>query len=187
MKIYDCFMYLNEFELLELRLNELWDIVDHFVLVESPTSHTGILKPLYFEEKKESFAPYMDKIIHVIHELPHPREISGGARAVERHQRDGALEGISDADPDDIIMISDVDEIPRAEVLQRTIKSFVQPCVLNQTLYCYWLNCFYAKSWKGTAITKREWLDTPSIERIRKNGKHHKNKERPYITVPNGG
>lgn len=64
-KIYDTFCFFNEFDLLELRLNILDPYVDYFVLSEASVTHTGQPKPFYFEENKERYAKFLDKIIHV--------------------------------------------------------------------------------------------------------------------------
>jgi beta-1,4-mannosyl-glycoprotein beta-1,4-N-acetylglucosaminyltransferase len=64
-KIYDCFCFFNELDILELRLNILNDYVDYFVIVESSVTHTGVPKPYYFELNKERFNKFIDKIIHV--------------------------------------------------------------------------------------------------------------------------
>ncbi len=50
MKKFDCFMFFNELELLHLRFLEYFNYVDYFVIVEATKSHTGKLKPLYFQE-----------------------------------------------------------------------------------------------------------------------------------------
>lgn len=63
--IYDCFIFFNELDLLELRLNELSDIVDKFVLVEGTKTFQGDDKPLYFEENKDRFKEYI-KEKHII-------------------------------------------------------------------------------------------------------------------------
>ena len=68
--IYDCFIFYNELELLELRLNELDDIVDYFVIIEATETFQGQTKPLYFEQKKEEFSEFEDKIIHHIVDFP---------------------------------------------------------------------------------------------------------------------
>jgi beta-1,4-mannosyl-glycoprotein beta-1,4-N-acetylglucosaminyltransferase len=64
-KIYDCFCFFNELDILEIRLNVLYEHVDYFVLVESSVTHTGREKPYYFEENKEKFSRFNDKIIHL--------------------------------------------------------------------------------------------------------------------------
>ena len=64
--IYDCFQFYNEIDILKIRLNVLKDVVDKVVLSESTTTFSGKSKPLYFEENKELFKEFEDKIIHVI-------------------------------------------------------------------------------------------------------------------------
>lgn len=64
-KIYDCFCFFNELDLLELRLNVLNDHVDYFVISEASVTHTGVAKPFYFEENKERFSKFLHKIIHL--------------------------------------------------------------------------------------------------------------------------
>src|SRR3972149_880785 len=64
-KIYDCVLFFNEPELLEIRLNELYPHVDKFVIVETIENFQGKLKPLYYEENKFLFEKFADKIIHI--------------------------------------------------------------------------------------------------------------------------
>jgi len=64
-KIYDGFLFFNELDLLEIRLNTLNDVVDKFILVESSVTHSGLPKPFYFEDNKERFSKFLDKIIHI--------------------------------------------------------------------------------------------------------------------------
>jgi len=64
-KIYDCFCFFNELDILELRLNILNDVVDYFVISESSVTHTGQPKPYYFEENKERYSKFLHKIIHL--------------------------------------------------------------------------------------------------------------------------
>ena len=63
-KIYDCFNFFNELDLLEIRLNTLYDIVDYFVIIESNLTHSGEVKPFYYEDNKSRFEKFSDKIIH---------------------------------------------------------------------------------------------------------------------------
>ena len=65
MQIFDCFMFHNEFDLLELRLKELYDYVDCFVIVGSDLSFTCREKPYHFEINKKRYDPWIDKIKHV--------------------------------------------------------------------------------------------------------------------------
>ena len=71
MKVFDSFIFFNELELLEMRLNILGDVVDKFVLTESPYTVSGNEKPLYYEENKDKFAKWHDKIVHnITEEIP---------------------------------------------------------------------------------------------------------------------
>ena len=109
MKIYDCFTFYNELDLLELRLTELSDVVDRFVIVEATTTFTNRLKPLLYKENQNRYAQWADKIEHIVVET----EKDPNPWANETRQRDSILRGIWDASDDDIIIVSDVDEIPR--------------------------------------------------------------------------
>ena len=66
MKFYDCFLFNNELDLLEIRLKYLWDVVDTFVIVEADTTFAGEEKPLHFKENKERFKWAESKIKHVV-------------------------------------------------------------------------------------------------------------------------
>ena len=71
MKVFDSFIFFNELELLEMRLNILGDVVDKFVLTESPYTVSGNEKPLYYQENKDKFAKWHDKIVHnITEEIP---------------------------------------------------------------------------------------------------------------------
>jgi hypothetical protein len=65
-KVFDCFLFFNEFDVLDIRLNELNDKVDKFILVESTKGFSNKDKPLYFLENKERYAKFLDKIVHVV-------------------------------------------------------------------------------------------------------------------------
>lgn len=108
---YDCFTFFNELELLELRLNELAGVVDKFVLVEADRTHSNKPKPLYYWENRDRFAAFSDRIIHVpVRDLPD----SPNAWDLERFQRNCIVRGLTQCAPDDFILVSDLDEIPRA-------------------------------------------------------------------------
>ena len=64
--VFDCFPFFNELELLEIRLRELSDVVDKFVLVEATKTHSGLDKPLYYLQHRSRFLDYFDKIIHIV-------------------------------------------------------------------------------------------------------------------------
>jgi hypothetical protein len=110
MKIFDCFTFYNELDLLEVRLNELYNHVDHFVIVEGNTTFTSKPKNFIFEMAKARFKPFMDKIIHIkVTDMPCNKD----AWVNDIFQRNCINRGLITAEPDDIIMVSDLDEIIR--------------------------------------------------------------------------
>ena len=64
--IYDCFTFFNELDLLDIRLHELASTVDVFVLAEAPLTFQGQPKPLVFQEHRNRYRTYLDKIRHVV-------------------------------------------------------------------------------------------------------------------------
>ena len=112
MKIFDCFTFHNELDLLELRLKEHWDYVDYFVISEANLTHQGARpKNFYLADNWERFKPFKDKIIHVkVDDMPDdPLKVWQR----EHYQRNSLKRGLSLADPDDIICVSDCDELLR--------------------------------------------------------------------------
>jgi beta-1,4-mannosyl-glycoprotein beta-1,4-N-acetylglucosaminyltransferase len=108
MKTYDCFMFFDEFDVLELRLRTLDEAVDTFVLVESKYTHSGNPKPLYFSENKERFSPWLHKIRHIVIE---DRLDTSDAWVRENRDRNAVARGLHDAQPEDLVFVSDCDEI----------------------------------------------------------------------------
>ena len=138
-KIYDCFLFFNELDVLEIRLNELYDVVDYFVLVENPLTFSGNKKPLYFKENKKRFSKFSDKIIHIIS----PKVNTDNPWVRERIQRDSILLGLKNAKDEDVIIISDVDEIVKKEKVQEIKKLISQgkePMRLRLKMYRYFFN-----------------------------------------------
>lgn len=137
MKIYDCFTFYNELDLLEFRLEELYDHVDHFVLVEANTTYTSIPKPFLFEENKDRYARWMDKIIHVrVEDMP----MNPDAWVNDRFQRDQIYRGIVDADHNDLIMVSDLDEIIRPAAINYMKESDQSIFALRMPLFNFKFN-----------------------------------------------
>lgn len=63
--IYDCFLFFNELDMLEMRLELLYDHVDKFIISECDSTHSGLSKPFYFEINKERYSKYLSKIIYI--------------------------------------------------------------------------------------------------------------------------
>jgi beta-1,4-mannosyl-glycoprotein beta-1,4-N-acetylglucosaminyltransferase len=120
MKVYDCFIFYNEFELLELRLDLLNNMVDYFVLVEANKTHKNESKEYYFENNKDRFTEFLHKIIHIkVDDMPDFDPSSDEGRwKPEKHHRECILRGLQNIDPEDIVLISDVDEIPNPNIIE---------------------------------------------------------------------
>lgn len=163
--IYDCFSFFNELDVLELRLNILSPVVDKFVLVESNFTHSNKSKELFFENNRKRFAAFADRIIHVVVDK-FPENPSNDAWVFEHFQRNAIMRGLVDAEPDDLVLISDVDEIPKPESI-KAIAANDHVYLFRQRMYYYYINCIDVSkqksnaSWIGTIGMKRRLLDQP--------------------------
>lgn len=147
--IVDCFTFNNEYETLELRLELLNEVVDKFILVESSYTQCLNPKPLYFEINKEKFKKFWSKILHVkVQSLP---EIKG-PWTFENYQRSCIGVGLFSLKPqdDDIILISDLDEIPKPEVV-RSLKDIKEETSIGLKYVVYKWNL---------AVKNLEWIGT---------------------------
>lgn len=148
--VIDACLIFNELDLLELRLNELDPVVDRFVIVESNRTHKGTLKPLYYAENAARFAAFHDKIVHIVCPLADDGDGLPAIRRREMTQRNAILQGIRDCADDDIILISDCDEIPRSHCVVKHLDDGMVVTYL-QKLYYYNFNTFAPdRVWPGT-------------------------------------
>lgn len=165
MKIYDCFTFFNELDLLEMRLRILDPFVDYFVLVEATKTHAGKDKPLYFNENKSRFKKWEKKIIHIIvKDMPNPGKVyfkkfwrissalGLGRWKPEIYQRNQIIKGLKNCKNEDIIIVSDLDEIPNPKKFNDLIKYVNQDKVVlfSQNLYYCFLNGFTYSGWEGS-------------------------------------
>ena len=146
--IYDCFTFYNELDLLEIRLNELNSVADYFVIVEANQTQTGFPKKLYYEENKERYKLFHKKIIHIIvKDMPDIKY--NNSWVLENYQRNQIVRGLIKCNDNDIIFISDLDEIPNKkdfpEIITRLTKkrTFVEKTnrIININLL-YFFNLF---------------------------------------------
>lgn len=170
-KIYDCFPIFNELDLLECRLEELYDHVDYFIISESSETFQGNPKPLYFLENKVRFSKYLDKIRHVISD-PLPPTVNTWAR--ERHQRCAVYQALYDVEDNDILLIMDADEIVRAEKLPEITAHLHdnknEQSVLFLSLYgaTQFINSTYGQ-WVKAYATLWKTVKTQNVDHIRIN------------------
>ena len=185
MKIFDCFMYFDEEQVLDLRLNVLYQNVDYFVIVESIYNHKGDKRNLLFNRQK--FEKFNDKIIYLVYDkipqLVEPIKESDSEKEKdgkyimnalyrENAQRDFILEGLKNAKKDDLILISDVDEIPKlSSVNLNHIKNEI--ILFKQDMFYYKYNLSLPNfKWTGTKAVKKKNLVSPQWLRNVKDRKY---------------
>lgn len=186
MKIYDCFTFFNELDLLEIRLSILDKVVDHFVIIESNYSHSGKQKKYNFLESKQRYEKWENKIIYYpikqsIDGLAFEEKISAynptsTAWILENDQRD-AIKNINYLlENDDIILVSDLDEIPNPKVI-KNLKLENEPFSLEMLLHYYFLNCQNigdSRWWSGTVITNGKLFKQTTPQTLRNNRDNYK-------------
>tara|TARA_R110000822_G_scaffold67487_1_gene164370 strand:- start:658 stop:1512 length:855 start_codon:yes stop_codon:yes gene_type:complete len=161
--VYDCFTFFNELDLLEIRLNELDSVVDKFVIVECTETHSKAKKQLFFDKNKDRFSKFSDKIIHIIVDDA-PDIVQNSSQEpdrwiVEKFQRNCIERGLTSCADNDIILVSDIDEIPSSLAVRKSIelldKNNVCTVSFKQRFFYYFLNglCFSGNTeypWLGT-------------------------------------
>ena len=162
MAIYDCFMYFDEDLILDIRFNILDKYVDKFVVVEATRDHAGNAKKLNFDINK--FSKFKGKIIyHVVEDIP--EEVENYKKGWspnffrENFHRNAIENAIKDCLPDDLIIISDADEIPNLERLNKiSIRKFA---LFSQKNFLYKLNLLNEENWLGSGICYKKYLVSP--------------------------
>ncbi len=185
MKIFDCFMFYDEELMLDVRLNILNEYVDYFVIVESKFLHNGQKRELNFDINK--YKKFKHKIIYLIQKNP-PKGIlelkendSEGTKSYklifnshlrENSQRNHISNGLYFADDNDIILISDVDEIPKLDNINlKEIKNKI--LMFEQKIFYYKFNRYLKNFiWYGTKACKKKYLKNPQWLRNLKNKKY---------------
>ena len=155
--IYDCFSYLDEDLLLNLRLNILNKYVDYFVIVEGNRTWQNNSKELKFDINK--YEKFKDKIIYIkVTDLPDGRD----PYLRENHQRNSILKGLINSKDQDIIIISDLDEIPNPEVF-KNFKKEMRFAVFKQKHFYYKFNLQSKNNpyWLGSRICLKKYLISP--------------------------
>lgn len=209
MKIYDCFNFFNELDILEIRLNTLKDYVDHFVIVESSVKHSGEEKEFIFEKNLSRFEAFKDKIIHYkVYDTPNdfinlPSSYDKIVNLIydfisiqkyrfnrqtqpdygrDFFQKESVRRPLIDCNDEDVILISDADEITNPEIIKNLDKLDLDNNIysLNQTTYYYYLNILKQRDWYGTKIGKYKNLKNLSFNEVR-------NDESLSVKISNGG
>ena len=187
MNIYDCFMYFDEDLLLDIRLNILNNYVSKFVITEATYTHNGSKKKLRFDIN--NFKKFKDKIKYIIVDEQPPnileinenddlgkkgqkKIINGYAR--DNYQRNKLAEGIKEALADDVIIVSDLDEVPNlTNVNFDKIKNKI--IQFKQKMFYYKLNLYYPDfDWFGSKACRKKHLISPQWLRNIKSKKYSK-------------
>jgi len=163
MKIIDCFSYFDEDLILDIRLDTLFNYVDKFIICEATLDHAGNEKKLNFDIKK--FKKFEKKIIYVLVEdtLDSVKKAHIGQNSlVERHQRNSIMKGLKNSNDNDLVIISDVDEIPDLNKLNLFNKKN-RYGVFCQKKFDYKLNLLNETEgdWFGSKICLKKNLKSP--------------------------
>ncbi|MBE5875476.1 MAG: glycosyltransferase [Lachnospiraceae bacterium] len=160
--VYDCFQFFNELDILKIRLHVMSPVVDKFVISEATETFSGMKKPLYYEENKELFAEFADKIIHVVvDDTP-----QGDTHDRDTFQKNAVTRGLKECTDEDIIIFSDLDEIPNPEKIKEILNDFKEDKIYHfaqRLFYCY-LNMeevsgnllSYAGEFEG--VERKKWI-----------------------------
>ena len=158
-------MYFDEDLVLDLRLNILNDYVDEFIIAEATRDHTGREKKLNFDFK--NFLKFKNKINYiVVDDLPIAIKSSkknwSGHHIRDQYQRNALSRGYKNCSDDDLIMISDIDEIPDPKKIQEFQFKNIYACFMQKNLHLK-INLLNIseKNWMGTKICQRKHLKSP--------------------------
>ena len=190
MKIFDCTTFYDENFILDLRFNILDKFVDRFVITESAYSHSGIKKKFNFDFSK--FEKFKEKIIYIkIEEEPTDliykivdgkkieEEKDARSNSIKRikYQRNKIIDGLNEADDDDLIFYSDNDEIPNLDNFDKS-KVNNEIIIFKQKLFYYKFNLFCDRyEWFGTkGCKKKKFIDFHWLRNI-------KNKSYPFYRL----
>ncbi len=169
--IYDCFTFFNELDLLEIRLNELNSVVDKFVIVEANRTFQGKPKEMVLKTEWNRFKEFEKKIIYIELQSGYPNFFTRWrpvkAWDIENLQREQFFKGLTDAQDEDTIIISDIDEIPNSDQILRHVDTD-HPVVFVQNMYKYYLNCIcYNDTWRGPVLIPYKLLKKRTIKLTR--------------------
>lgn len=135
--VYDCIPFFNELDILKLRLNILNPIVDRFIIEEATVTFSGEPKELCFEKNKEMFKEFLPKIEYIVVDNS-PLDVTTHVR--DNFQKNALERGLKGASDEDVIILSDVDEIPNPKVLKKIIAEFDPDRIYHlaqRMFYCF--------------------------------------------------
>jgi len=150
-RLWDSVLFNAELDMLECRLVQMEDSpVYRHIVVEADRDHQGHPKPLHYLENKERFAPWADRIIHVVANLPSPEEEPNPFER-EGIQREFIRAGLQDADPGDMLILADCDEIPSMEAISKAAAG--QRGTMNMTGCMFYADLLWGDPVRTTGVT----------------------------------
>lgn len=172
-KVFDCIMYFQELEILEIRMETLRDVVDYFVIVEANRTHQNNPKDFTLLGS-DLLDKWAHKIIYIPLGMP---TYNGNPWEFEAFQRNGAMRILyRSAQPDDLVLVGDLDEIPNPDVVSAGV-----PGVCLQKLSYFWMNYCCHFDWQGTVIIPWSEIATyKDLNMVRFNRTR-------FTGIPNGG
>lgn len=164
--IYDCIPFFNELDILKLRMQVMAPYVDKFVLEESTVTFSGEPKEMTFAGHRDMFAEFEDKIIYVAVDNSPVSDVTTHER--DKFQKNQLIRGMADCTPDDIIIFSDVDEIPNPKTLEKIIQNFDSNKIyhLAQRMFYCFLNMeevsgsLLSITGEFKDVVQKQWLGT---------------------------
>ena len=182
MKKYDCFIFNHEVELLQIRFNILNDYVDNFIITEGDITFSGLPKESHYLKNKDKFKKWEHKIIHNQIKLPD----LNGPWDREIYSRNSVL-NLNIFEDDDLIIMSDGDEIPNPEVIEHSSEWITSDThfTFEQSCYAYWLNNLYSNQWYGTRAATFKYMKNKTVDDVRE-GTEDESKI-TGSTITNGG
>ncbi len=180
--VYDCIPFFNELDILKLRLHILDPIVDKFVIEEATVTFSGEPKELCFEKNKAMFQEFLPKIEYIVVDNS---PVEGTTHVRDNFQKNALERGLKDATDEDVIMLSDVDEIPNPKVLKEIIEHFDPDKIyhLAQRMFYCFINMeevsgsllsitgefpgVERKMWLGTKVFSKKSIPPNDIIRLR--------------------
>ena len=136
--IYDCIPFFNELDILKLRMQIMAPYVDKFVLEESTVTFSGEPKEMIFAKNREMFREFADKIVYVAVDNSPMSGVTTHER--DKFQKNQLIRGMRGCKPDDIVIFSDVDEIPDPRTLQKVLAHFDASKIYHlaqRMFYCF--------------------------------------------------
>jgi hypothetical protein len=167
-RVFDAFLFCDELDILECRLRELdGSLVYRHVIVEAPLTHRGPVKPLVFPEHKERFAPWAGKIIYIVADSL-AEDTSWPARIAA--QRDYIREGLHDAAWDDVIILSDIDEIISPRGVEMAAQG--EGLCFEQRMAIFCVDWEAPHRWNGPSSFLAQAAGAGGISGMRHTGRH---------------